>query len=171
MNIVTRSAVVVGLVLFAATGCAPKNDGVEGEGGLPTTAEPGASAPPVPAAAATSTTAPTEPAAIAGKQVAFLGKTVDIPFEHNQVYDRVRPDANGADERQIGLTSTETDHKALAASLDAALKAAGFESRSAENKDGWVWLTVTGDAGRAKIAVRPEKDKPGTVIVFKVPKA
>lgn len=109
--------------------------------------------------------------AVPGKQVALLEKVVNIPFEFKQVYDRVREGTSGVKERQIGLTTSLADHKAVAGQLEDALKQAGFVTKTSENKDGWVWITVIADAGQSKIAVRPEKNKPGTVIVFKVPEA
>lgn len=150
-------AFVAFAILFA--GCAPKGSENKDAGAAESATAAGeqAEAPARP-----------EPKAIPGKQVALLGRVVDIPFEYKQASDRVRDG-----ERRIGLRSSLADHKAVAGQLENALKQAGFQTKTRENKHGWVWITVVADAGqsKAKIAVRPENNKPGTVIVFKIPEA
>ena len=71
----------------------------------------------------------------------------------------------------MGLLTEETDHKALAVKLAKALEDSGFQVRSTENADGWVWITYIGGDGQGKVAVRPESEKPGSVIIFKIPEA
>ncbi|VXA94885.1 exported hypothetical protein [Luteimonas sp. 9C] len=150
---------------LAAAACAPDRSDVEESAAAP--AAEAAAAP----QAATPPAVVEEAQAIPGRQVALLGAVVDIPFEHRQVYDRVRPGPNDVPERQIGLASASTDHKALAAELESALKLAGFETRTNESKDEWVWITVSSGAGQAKVAVRPDSKKPESVIVFKIPQS
>lgn len=153
------------LLVFAATlmvGCAPDTGGIE-EAATPPAAEANPVATPV------AVTPQGQAAEAVEGQVAVLGVVVQIPFEHKQVYDRVRPGANQVPERQVGLIATGTDHKALAIELQQALDKAGLRTRASENRDGWVWITLDGDAGPGKVAVRPDGKKPETVIVFKLP--
>lgn len=102
-------------------------------------------------------------------QVNVLGRNIDIPFEFRQVYDRMRDGANGVSERQVGLVTTEIDVVALAERLEQAIRKTGMQTKSASNKNGWVWITINNGAEKGKVAVRPNKNKPGTVVVFKIP--
>lgn len=162
-NFVLGASALIATLLVA--GCAPDPGGVEDR----TT----------PAAAETAEAEATGPAvvvaerqAVPGQQVALLGKVVDIPFEHRQVYDRVRSGPNDVPERQVGLLAPGTDHQALAIELQRALDNAGLRTQATGGKDGaWVWITMYGDAGQGKVAVRPDANRPETVIVFKIPEA
>lgn len=146
--------------------CAPDGSGVE-DGNVPPTSETAVGPEPSSPVAVVAAKQ-----AIVGRQVALLGAVVDIPFEYTQVYDRVGVGPNEVPERQVGLVASGTDHKELATALQRAMDQAGFRTQAVESKDGgWVWITLYGDAGQAKVAVRPDGKKPGTVIVFKIPEA
>lgn len=162
MGIAFSKAFLVAAIILA-TGCAPDGSGVE-ERPMPAAAE---------AAQETggSVVAVAGKETVAGRQVALWGTVIDIPFEHKQLYDRMRQGPKDVSERQVGLLAPASDHKALAAELENSLKLAGFETRARENRDDWVWITFSGEGGKAKVAVRPDGKTPGTLVVFKIPQS
>lgn len=159
MNIFLRlSNVAVVVILLAA--CAPTP---------PTLADQGA---PAVESADEKSEAVVAPASLREDGLELFGSLVQIPFPYEKKYDRVKATAEGAEERQLALSVDGKDHKAYAAQLSGALKAAGFEAATKEHSSGWMWITVSdAEDNNIKVVVRPDANGESTLVVFKLPKA